>query len=243
MSHDKPAVAQDWVDITPDLRGYLAHPDDGRPHPAVLVFIEAFGVNSHFRELAARLAEAGFTALIPDVYHGNVFDYSDITNAIGHLRSLNDEQVMAETVAALDYLAASAHANDAVGVLGFCMGGRYAFLANAEQTTRIRGAVSFYGGGIAPEQDAAGRKPLLDRVPHMQTPLLLQYGTADQSIQPAEQARIVEALNSAGKRFSMEVYPDAGHGFFCDDRPSYDADAAAQGWQRTLAFFHQHLGD
>jgi carboxymethylenebutenolidase len=103
--------------------------------------------------------------------------------------------------------------------------------------------VSFYGGGIAPEQDAVGRKPLLDRVPEMQNPLLLQYGSADKSIQPAEHARIIEALSAAGKRYSLEVYPGAGHGFFCDDRPSYDAGAAEQSWQRTLGFLQQHLGD
>lgn len=243
MSQNTPAVVQQWVDLAPDLRGYLAHPDDGRPHPAVLVFIEAFGVNSHFQKVAARLAEAGFTALVPDLYHGRVFDYSDSANAIAHLRTLNDDQVMDEAASSLDFLAKHASAGKAVGVLGFCMGGRYAFLANAALTTRIRTAVSFYGGGIAPEQDAAGRKPLLDRVPEMQTPLLLQYGSADKSIHPDEHARIVEALGGAGKRYSMDLYPGAGHGFFCDDRPSYDAAAAAQGWQRALGFFRQYLGE
>ena len=243
MSQNTPTVARHWVDVAPDLRGYLTYPDDGRPHPAVLVFIEAFGVNAHFQKLAAGLAEAGFAALVPDVYHGHVFEYADSANAIAHLRSLNDEQVMRETAASLDFLATDAHAGKAIGVLGFCMGGRYAFLANAELASRIRAAVSFYGGGIAPEQDAVGRKPLLDRVPEMQNPLLLQYGSADKSIQPAEHARIIEALSAAGKRYSLEVYPGAGHGFFCDDRPSYDAGAAEQSWQRTLGFLQQHLGD
>lgn len=243
MSHNTYAVAQQWVDIAPDLRAYLTHPDDAGPHPAVLVFIEAFGVNAHFQKLAVRLAEAGFTVLVPDVYHGHVFDYSDSTNAIAHLRTLNDDQVMRETTAALDYLGKHRQAGDAVGVLGFCMGGRYAFLANAELNSRLRASVAFYGGGIAPEQDVAGRKPLLDRIPEMQAPLLLQYGSADQSIQPAEHARIVEALGTAGKRYSLDLYPGAGHGFFCDDRPSYDAGAAEQGWRRTLDFFRQHLED
>lgn len=167
MSQNNPAVAQHWVDIAPDLRGYLAYPDDGHSHPVVLVFIEAFGVNAHFRKLAADLAAVGFTALVPDVYHGHVFEYGDSSNAIAHLRSLNDEQVMRETAASLDFLAADVHAGEAAGVLGFCMGGRYAFLANAELSSRIRAAIAFYGGGIAPEHDAAGRKPLLDRIPKM----------------------------------------------------------------------------
>lgn len=243
MPDHAPATAQSWVELTPDLRGYLAYPDDGKQHPAVIVFIEAYGINSHFQQLAARLAAAGYVALLPDLYHGSAYPYTDQESAIGHLRTLNDAQVMAETGAALDFLQNCAQANGAVGILGFCMGGRYAFLANAELTHRIRAAVAFYGGGIAPEQDRLGRKPLLDRIPEMQTPLLLQYGSADQSIAPEEHARIVQALSAAHKRYSMEVYPEAGHGFFCDDRVSFDAQAAAQGWKRTLDFFQQYLGD
>lgn len=243
MSQNTSAVTQQWVDITPDLRGYLAHPADDRPHPVVLVFIEVFGVNAHFQKIAARLAEAGFTALVPDIYHGRVFDYSDSSSAIAHLRTLDDDQVMREAAFSLDFLGDQPCAGEAAGALGFCMGGRYAFLANAAFGSRLRASVAFYGGGIAPEHDAVGRKPLLDRVPEMQAPLLLQYGSSDQSIQPAEHARIVEALSSAHKRYSLEVYPGVGHAFFCDERPNYDPDAAAQGWQRTLDFFHRHLGD
>lgn len=244
MTQHTPTVLQQWIDLAPELRGWLAQPDDDQSHPAVLVFIEAYGVNSHFQKLAARLATAGFTALVPDIYHGRVYDYSDSANAIAHLRTLSDEQVMHEAASALDFLGKHAsRAGEAIGVLGFCMGGRYAFLANAALAPRIRATVSLYGGGIAPEQDALGRRPLLDRVPEMKAPLLLQYGSADPSIQPAEHARIVEALGSADKRYSLDLYPGAGHGFFCDDRPSHDPVAAEQAWRRTLDFFHHYLGE
>ncbi len=243
MSQSASSVSQSWVDLAPDLRGYFAHPDDDQAHPALIVFIEAYGINAHFKQLAARLAQAGYATLIPDIFHGKRYDYADRDNAVGHLRTLNDAQVMTQANAALDYLQTCAQATDAVGILGFCMGGRYAFLANAELSARIRATAAFYGGGIAPEQDPIGRKPLLDRIPEMQTPLLLQYGSADHSITPAEHARIVEALGTADKRYTLDLYPGAGHGFFCDDRPTYHAEAAAQGWHRILDFFNQHLGD
>ncbi len=208
-----------------------------------MVFIEAYGVNAHFRRLAERLAEAGFAAIVPNIYHGHVHPYSDQQHAIEHLKTLDDTQVMREAEATLDYLENDPHVSGLPAVLGFCMDGRYAFMANAEHNQRLRAVVAFYGGGIAPQQDRLGRKPLLDRVPEMKAPLLLQYGSADPSIAPDEHARIVETLGRANKRYSLDLYPGAGHGFFCDDRPSYDPDAVSQGWHRTLDFFAQYLGD
>lgn len=242
MSSTSSPVAE-WIDMTPELRGYLARPAGDGKHPAVLIFIEAFGVNGHFQTLAARLAEAGYVALVPDIYHGDTYDYSDRDGAIGHLRTLNDEQVMQETSHALDLLAR--HPSVAPikpGVMGFCMGGRYAFLAHSAHAERVSATASFYGGGIAPLQDGLGRAPLLDRIPAMQGPLLLHYGTEDGSIAPDEHGRIAEALSRAGKRYGMQIYPGAGHGFFCDVRPSYHAAAAAEAWELTLDFFSRHLG-
>ncbi|AOU97672.1 carboxymethylenebutenolidase [Acidihalobacter yilgarnensis] len=232
----------EWVDITPELRGYLARPPGEGPYPAVLVFIEAYGVNDHFQSLANRLAEAGYVALVPDIYHGHVYEYSDSDNAIAHLRGLNDEQVMGETDAALDLLVGHpAVAGSKPGVLGFCMGGRYAFLTHGTRADRVGASVAYYGGGIAPTQDRLGRVPLLDRIPSMQAPLLLHYGAADGSIAPDEHARVAEALSHAGKRYGLQVYPEAGHGFFCDQRASYHAGAADESWRLTLDFFASHI--
>ncbi|WP_455379888.1 dienelactone hydrolase family protein [Acidihalobacter prosperus] len=235
-------INSDWIDINAEMRGYLAHPTNEGSYPAVIVFIEAFGVNNHFQQLATRLAHEGYIVLVPDLYHGSVYDYSDINNAIAHLRSLNDEQVMEETGKALDVLAAQPNINkQKPGVLGFCMGGRYAFLTNGAISDRVGATVSYYGGGIAPTKDVAGRPPLLDKVPAMQAPLLMHYGAADTSIAPDEHARIVEKLSHAKKRYGIEVYPGAGHGFFCDQRDSYHPEAAAESWDLTLHFFERYI--
>lgn len=209
----------------------------------VLVFIEAFGVNQHFEDVAQRLAQEGYAAITPDIYHGKVYDYTDLQNAIGHLRTLKDELVMAEARAAIVAVQQRPEVASAkIGVVGFCMGGRYAFLANAALADQVAVAVAFYGGGIAPESDPAGRPPLLEQVPAMRAPLTLLYGAEDQSIQPDEHARIVAALSRAGKRYNLSVFPGAPHGFFSDRRDSYRPEVAAEAWQITLGEFTKYLG-
>lgn len=235
-------IKSEWTDITSEMRGYFASPTNEGRYPGVVVFIEAFGVNTHFEQLAVRLANEGYIVLVPDLYHGHVYDYSDFNNAISHLRTLNDTQVMQETGSALDFLAQQPNINSRKpGVIGFCMGGRYAFLTNGAKSDRVGATVAYYGGGIAPTQDAAGRPPLLDEIPAMQAPLLLHYGAADHSIAPDEHARIVEKLSHAKKRYGLELYPGAGHGFFCDQRDSYHPEAAAESWDLTLRFFERYI--
>jgi carboxymethylenebutenolidase len=119
------------------------------------------------------------------------------------------------------------------------MGGTVSFLAGARR--RLGAAVSFYGGGVA--EGRFGMPPLVELAPSLQTPWLGLYGDQDPSI-PVEQA---EALREAAGRASVPTelvrYPEAGHGFHCDDRPSaYHEASAADAWSRTLSFFGEHLG-
>ena len=236
------AASCEWVEIAPGFRGYYASPEGKGPFPSVLIYIEAFGVNSHFQALAKRYAEAGFAALVPDIYDGATYGYDEVPKAVGHLKKLQDDDVMARMRKALDFLDKRAEADgQRVGVTGYCMGGRYTFLANAELAGRFKGAVSFYGGGIGPVKDFAGRPILLDRATDMGAPIMLFYGAEDGSIAPDEVGRIAEALTKANKGFTLTVFPQVGHGFFCDERSSYDKSAAAASWDATLAFFREHL--
>jgi carboxymethylenebutenolidase len=224
------------------LRGYYAAPDGAGPFPSVVIYIEAFGVNGHFQKLTERFADAGFAAITPDIYDSAIYEYTDLDNAIGHLKRMDDNVVMAQTGQALDFLDARSEADgDKVAVTGFCMGGRYAFLANAALASRFKAAAGFYGGGIGPVEDFAGRKILLDRVGDMQAPIQLWYGSEDGSIPAEEHGRIAEAMSSAGKHFMMTVFPGVGHGFFCEERESYDKDAAERSWRDTIAFFKEYL--
>ncbi len=237
-------IQSQWLDISAGLRAWYARPKENGPFPAVLVFIEAFGVNEHFQDVAERLAREGYCAVVPDSYHGRVYDYTDFSSAIGHLKTLRDAQVMAEARATLEHVRSRPEVRPGrVGVVGFCMGGRYAFMANAELADSVSVAVAFYGGGIAPEKDPAGRQPLLHLAESMQAPITLLYGAEDTSILPDEHGRIATALSRAKKRYNLSVFPDAPHGFFSDRRDSYRAGPAQAAWQITLQQFREYLGD
>jgi carboxymethylenebutenolidase len=230
------------VTLANDLQGYYVRPQGNGAFPAVMVIMEAFGLNSNIKNVCDRLAKAGYAALAPDFYHGDIYEYTDLQNAIAKLKSLNDDTVMAEVGKGLEFLAERQEvAADRVGVMGFCMGGRYTFLANAVHADKFKAAAAFYGAGIAPEKDALGRQPLLDRVAAMQAPIMLVYGADDESIAPDEHGRIAQALSTAKKRYILSVFPNAGHGFLSDRRDSYAAAPAREAWQMTMNFFRHNL--
>ena len=232
----------EWVDVGGGLRGYYGKPEGPGPHPCVVVYIEAFGVNDHFQKLTQRLADDGFATITPDIYDGEIYAYDDLDGAIGKLKALDDDTVMNQTEQCLDWLSGRTEADPSrAGVTGFCMGGRYTFLANAQLASRFKGAASFYGGGIGPKEDFVGRKVLLDRIPEMQAPILLWYGSEDQSIQPDELGRIATAMAEGKREYRMTCFPNVGHGFFCEDRASYDAYAAETSYKMTVDFFRTQL--
>ncbi len=243
----KSAIAQPTskgkiVTLGKNLQGYYVRPQARGSVPGVIVFMEAFGLNPNIKNVCDRLAKAGLAALAPDFYHGDVYEYTDLQNAIAKLKSLNDDTVMAEVGQGLEFLAQGREvAADKVGVMGFCMGGRYTFLANAVHADKFKAAVAFYGAGIAPQQDQLGRKPLLDRVGTMQAPIMLVYGANDPSIAPDEHARIASALSSAKKRYILSVFPNAGHGFLSDRRDSYAPQPAQEAWEMTMNFLQHNL--
>ena len=237
----KPALKGE-VKLDKDLLGYYVRPQGGGPFPAVMVFMEAFGLNPNIKNVCDRLSQAGYAALAPDFYHGDTYEYTDIQNAIAKLKTMNDDTVMAEVGKGLEFLAGRKEvAANKVGVIGFCMGGRVAFLANAVHADKFKGAVAFYGSAIANPKDKIGRKPLLDRVGTMQSPIMLIYGADDDLITAEEHQRIAGALSQAKKRYILTVFPNAGHGFLSDRRDSYAAAPAQEAWEMTLNFFKHNL--
>lgn len=234
-------IHTEWLSTGPGLRAYYARPAVGGPYPIVVCFIEAFGVNESFQELAARLAGEGFCVAVPDIYHGATIAYDDMETVVAKLKALDEAQVITETTATLDVLGGRSECDAGrTMLLGFCLGGRLAFLANAELGERITAAACFYGGGIAPREDRFGRPPLLDRVGKMRAPIMLCYGAEDASIQPEEHGRIAAALSQAKKRYALHVFPNAGHAFFSSARASYAPAAADEAWRLVLEFFACH---
>lgn len=231
-----PALHTEFLSIASGVSGYLAKPS-GVPGIGVVVIMEAFGLNAYVKGVCERFARAGYMALAPDLYHGEVFEYTDRERAIARVNEVNDDVAMREVGAALDTLVAQGARDGRLAVIGFCMGGRLAFLANAVHGARLAAAVSFYGGGIAPAVPRGKRKPLIDRVADLTAPQLLIYGARDASIASDEHARIAKALSDANKRYTMAVLPDAPHAFATVDRESYHAAAAEAAWRIAFAFF------
>jgi carboxymethylenebutenolidase len=231
------------VQLDQDLTGYYVTPSNAKgSFPAVIVIMEAFGLNDYIKSICDRLAQAGYAALAPDFYQGAVYPYTEMNGAIAKLKTLKDEVVMAEVGKGIEFLGKRSEVQGGgVGVMGFCMGGRYTFLANAVQAAQVKAAVSFYGGGIAANPDPLGRANLLSQVDKMSAPIMLIYGAEDKSISAEEHQQVAAALSKAKKRYALNVFPKAGHGFFSDRRDSYNPEASAEAWAMTLSFFDRHL--
>ena len=231
-----PALHTEFLSIAPGVSGYLAKPT-GVPGIGVVVMMEAFGLNAYIKGVCERFARAGYMAIAPDIYHGETFEYSDRERAIARVNDVDDDVAMHEVGSALDILVTQGSRDGRLAVIGFCMGGRLAFLANAVHGARLAASVSFYGGGIAPAVPRGKRKPLIDRVGDLSAPQLLIYGARDASIASDEHARIAKALSDANKRYTLAVLPDAPHAFATVDRESYHAPAAEAAWRIAFAFF------
>jgi carboxymethylenebutenolidase len=219
------------------MGAYLARPSGSGPYPGVLVFQEIFGVNHHIRSVTDRIAALGYVALAPDLFHrtapGFQIGYDDFAPGQLHAQAMTPAGVHADVKSAYDWLMSDPVCDgDHIATIGFCMGGRISFATN--RTLPIQAAISFYGGGIAQSQ--------LERVDQVQAPVLLFWGGQDKHIPPADVQAVANALRDAGKPFVNVEFGYADHGFFCDERGSYNAKAAKQAWALTEAFLAEHLG-
>lgn len=218
------------------LPAYVARPASAGPHPAILVFQEAFGVNAHIRDVTERFARAGYTAIAPALYHRTdaQFEgfYTDFGPAMAHLSALTDAGQTADIQAAYDWLTSSdGGAATAVASTGYCVGGRTSFLADT--LLPLRASVSYYGGGIAPSEGSPG---LLDKADALHAPILLFWGGKDAHIGMDGSRAVEDALRAAKKPYTQVMFSEADHGFFCDVRASYNPEAARQAWALTLEF-------
>ncbi len=210
---------------------------------AVVVIQEAFGVNAHIEDLVQRLADAGYHAVAPDLFHrqgGKVFGYTDdFAEILKIFVELDDTMVLADLDAAIAHLHAAGFANDQIGTVGFCFGGRASFLLAADR--KLGAAVGFYGGGIVTER-SSNFPALIQHCATLQTPWLGLFGDADGSIpvDTVEQLR-EELAAKAAVANAIVRYPDAPHGFNCDRRADYRPDDAADAWAKTLDWFETHL--
>lgn len=224
---------------------YLAHPDDGAAHPAVLVFMDAFGLRPQLRSMADRLAGEGYTVLVPNVFHragrAPLFDLPEFIDPGARpeiferimpvMRSLTDDLAMRDAGAYLRWLAESPLAADGpVALTGYCMGARLSLLTAGTHPERVAAAAGFHGGRLATEMPDS---------PHLvagRVTAELYFGHADQDPSlPTEQIeRLEKALTAAGVRHRCEVYSGAPHGFTQADTASYHEEGDRRHWAALL---------
>lgn len=224
------------------MGGYAAAPESGGPYPAVLVFMEIFGINAHIRDVTERVAREGYVALAPDYFHrtgpGVEYGYDDEGMAKGMqlLGALEADQMISDVNAALAYLRGRRDVRgDKIGCMGFCIGGHMTYLAACE--TDVSAAASFYGGGVAAPEGPGGQASTLGRTDKIRGKIVCLFGDRDGFIPMDQVDAVREALQKAGADHQVVVYPDCDHGFFCDQRESYVEAAATDAWQRVNDLF------
>ncbi len=222
------------------IPAYRAQPAEGRNFPTVLVVQEIFGVHEHIKDVARRLAKAGYLALAPELYarQGDVSKAASIDEIRPIVARVPDQQVMADLDAAAIWAAKNGGDAAKLAITGFCWGGRIVWLYAAHNPA-LKAGVAWYGRLEGPGTELQPGNPI-DRVRELKAPVLGLYGGADAGIPVASVEHMRSALTAAGKASEIHVYPDAPHGFLADYRPSYRAQAAQDGWSRLLAWLRRH---
>ncbi|MGW3096994.1 dienelactone hydrolase family protein [Streptomyces sp. NPDC001102] len=236
------------VDITTEdgvADAFVAHPDDGLPHPGVLLYMDAFGLRPHLESMARRLAEAGYTVLVPNVFyrHGRspVFDLPEFIDPAARpqiweqvapvMMSHTPDLAKRDAGAYLRWLADSPLvAAGKVAVTGYCMGARLALYTAGSHPDRVAAMAGFHGGQLA--TDAPDSPHTV--IPDVTAEVYFGHADEDASMPPEQQQRLEEALTAAGVRHRCEVYPGAHHGYTQADTAAYDKDGAERHWAALL---------
>lgn len=220
------------------MPAFLCTPTESSRKPAVLLLMEAFGLTPHIRDVAVRIAKEGYVVLTPDLYYrelpNNKFGYDEVEQGMAMMYRLDFGKPMEEDIrAALAYVKSQSDVYpERVGVTGFCLGGGLTFLTACKLSNEIAAAAPFYGMVL---------DEWIDAVTNITVPVYLFFGGADPFI-PIERIRQIESrFKELSKEYTMKVYSDADHGFFCHERSSYNRLAAEDSWQELTQFLHKHL--
>lgn len=236
-------AAIDFATTDGRLPGWLATPDGAGPCPGLVLIPDVHGLSDHYRDVAMRWAGAGFLTLAVDLYgREGAPRLGDLAAVAAWIRALPDARVLDDVVAARRHLAAHERGRpDAIGVTGHCMGGQYALLA-ACRDAGWAACVAWYGMLRYAHYDDRNPASPLDRAPHLGCPLLGLYGEDDALIPVADVEAFRGAAAASGRPVEIRTYPGAGHAFFNDGRPdAYRPAAAADAWERAVAFLRRHL--
>ncbi|MBN8455605.1 dienelactone hydrolase family protein [Accumulibacter sp.] len=220
------------------LKAYRAQPAGKGPFPSVLVVQEIFGVHEYIRDVCRRLARQGYQAIAPNLYQrqGDPAGIESVADILAKVVSkVPDAQVLADLDATAAWAAANGGDPARLGITGFCWGGRITWLY-AAHNPKLKAGVAWYGRltGVASAMTPVHPIDVVDKI---NAPVLGLYGAKDQGIPVSDVEDMKADLAKAGKRAEFVVYPESGHAFHADYRPSYRAEDAADGWRRLLAWF------
>lgn len=215
--------------------GYLARPPGGSG-PGVVVVQEWWGLDSSIKEEAERLASAGFVALAPDLYHGEVAGHDEMDRAAQFMQSLPPDRAARDMSGAVDFMAShEGVTGDGIGVIGFCMGGMLALILAANRGDKVKAAVTFYGlpeGETEPDWSG------------LTGPVRGHMAEHDDFFSPEKARNLEKKLRELGKNVEFTVHPGTGHAFMASHNAlgTRDEKLAEAIWPEVLSFLHHELG-
>lgn len=228
---------------------YIFQPHGAGSWPAVIFYMDAFGIRPQLDDMAKRLASNGYVVLLPNLYYrSGAFEPFDATRVFsegperdrfrGMIQSITNTMVMRDTAAVLEQLERVSVARAGrIGVVGYCMGGGFALSAAGTFPDRVSAAASFHGGALATDKPDSPHL-LADR---MRARLYIGCAGIDPSFTIEQQQRLEVALTDAGADYTLETYEHAKHGFAVTGHPVFDRDAAERHWGKLLQLFRETL--
>lgn len=226
------------------IEAYLARPIGAVDLPGVVVIHHMPGWDEWSKEVTRKLAYHGFAAICPHLYSRlGPGRWDDLAAAARGAGGMPDAQVVGDVDGAAKFLRDQPYANGRVGVIGFCSGGRHAYLA-ACKLPDLDAAVDCWGGRVVVRPENLNeRQPeaVIDLTPNLHCPLLGIFGNDDHNPDVEQVNRIEAELKAHGKEYEFHRYDGAGHSFFVTDRPAYRPEQAVDGWKKVFAFYDRHL--
>jgi carboxymethylenebutenolidase len=222
---------------------YEARPAAGGPAPIVVCVSEVWGVHEWVRDVTRRFAKAGYYAVAPELFkrEGGVGQLPNVQDIVKIVFAVPRKQVLGDIAAAVDWAKKRPGARaDRVGITGWCWGGSVVYQVAATNPD-IKAAVAWYGPLVRPFPDTPNPVSGFDVAKDIKVPFLGLYGDQDQNPKPEDVKKLEEMVKQVNKSAEFIIYPGAGHGFFADYRPSYNAAAATDAWKRCTGCFDKAL--
>jgi len=226
------------------IDGYMARPLGAGPFPGVVIIHHMPGYDGPHKEIARRFAHHGYVAALPNLqYREGKATPEENSASIRAAGGMPDDRTMADVQSAIDHLRTLPYSNGKVGVIGYCSGGRQAYLA-ACTLKGIDAVVVNYGGVVvAKPEELSPRQPVapIDFTKDLQCPLLGLFGVEDTRPSQDDMRKTEEALKKNNKTYAFHTYENTGHAFFAVDRPQYRVHAALDGWKKVFEWFGKYL--